>query len=131
MGKTNNYIRTVLNPAGFIEQHYVGSQAPQEVHKAIRDLKRFAKKLEESNKAVLILVDVSRVTKIDLGPRMLRARVAGMKTMRALNYKRAAVYGPLPIQVLVNTLALVAGVHDKIRVFDTRLDAVRWLRSKK
>ena len=120
-----------MNPAGFIEQHFVGSQTPQEVHKAIADLKRITRRLHKEGKPVLILVDVNRVTKIDLGPKMLKARVAGMKAMRSIEYKRAAVYGPLTVQVLVNTLALVAGVRDKIRVFDSRIDAVRWLRSKK
>ena len=130
MAKTDDYVRTFLNPAGFVEQNYVGSQTPQEIFGAIRKLGYYSKKLEESGQTPLILVDLSRVTKIDLSRRFLGARKAGIRAMRSLSYERAAICGSLPIQILVSTLALVAGVHAKVRVFDSRVDAVRWLRAR-
>lgn len=130
MTKTANYVKTFLNPAGFIDQYYVGAQTPQEILAAIKRLGYYSNKLQKQEKPVLILVDVSRITKIDLSNRTLSARKAGIKAMRSVKYKRAAVCGPLPIQILVTTLALVAGAHSKVRVFENRLDAVRWLRAK-
>lgn len=131
IAKKGDFVYTFLNPAGFVEQDYVGSQIPQDIHNAIKKLEEFAAGLNELDRPVLILVDISRVTKIDLGPKMLRARIAGVKAMRSIGFKKAAVCGPLQIQILVNTLAMVAGVHHKIRVFDNRIDAVRWLRGKR
>ncbi len=130
MPKINNYVKTFINPAGFIEQNYVGSQTPQEILAAIKLIAHYSKKLQKQEKPVLILVNINQVTSIDLSHRTFNARLAGVKAMHTVGFQRAAVCGPLSVQVLVSTLAMVAGTRSKIRVFDNRVDAVRWLRAK-
>ena len=130
MTKPGNYVRTFLNPGGVIEQHFVGAQNPQEILDAIKKLAVYSKRQRKTNQPVLILVDVSKITKMDLSQRTLGIRKASIKAMRAIDYESAAVCGSLSVQVMVSTLALVAGVQRKVKVFDDRIDALRWLRAK-
>lgn len=129
MVQTDSYIKTVVNPAGLIEQEFVGSQTPQEILAAIKEIGSQARKLEKSGKPVLILVDLSRVTNIDLSKNTRGARMAGLRAMRSVKFVRAAICGSPTIQVLVSTLSLVAGVHAKVKVFNNRADALEWLNS--
>ena len=119
---------TFSSPGGFIEQRYIGVQTPDSVSAAISELVKQAKKLNARNKPVLILVDVSEVPKIDTSSKMSEARKDAVQAMTSSKYKRIAVYGNVSVQVLVNTLALIAGKRRKIRVFPNRVDALRWLK---
>jgi hypothetical protein len=118
-----------IHPSGFIEQNYNGEQTPESILQAIDQLKQLVEKVRMQKKPVLILIDLSGIHKVDLGPRMMKARIAGMKAMATLKYQGAAIYGPVPLQVLVNTFAMIAGVHEKIHVFDSRAKAMKWLRA--
>jgi len=119
MAKNGIKSKTFINPGCIVEQHYIGEQTPQSIIAAIKDLEKYSKKLAKTKKPVLILADVSQVPKIDLGPRMLVVRKTAIITMRSLKYKKAAVYGPLPVQILVNTMALIAGKQHRIKVFSS------------
>jgi len=123
-------IRTIYNPSGFIEQHFIGVQTPQPVLDAVDELVKRAAKLKSQNKPALVLVDVTKVPKIDVSDRMLKARRSAVKAMREAKYDRVAIYGALPVQVMVNTLVLIAGKRDKIRVFASRDEALKWLKSE-
>lgn len=125
-------VETFIHPAGFVEQHYSGFQTLNSVLSGIKDLERHVNKVvKEQGKPALILVDTTSLTKVDLSRRMLNARKTAVRVMSELEYRKAAVYGPLAIQILVNTLAKISGKHKRIRVFENRLDAISWLKSKK
>ena len=124
-------VETFIHPSGFVEQHYSGFQTINSVLTGLRDLeKNVNKSVKEQGKPALILVDTTGLTKVDLSRRMLGARQKGVQLMRDLNFKKAAIYGPLAIQILVNTMAKIAGVNGRLRVFENRVDAIRWLKSK-
>src|SRR5579872_170816 len=128
MAKVRSGSKTFIDPAGIVEQHYIGQQTPESILRALKDLEAYVKKAAKLNKPVLILADVSLVPKIDLSKRMIEVRKAGIETMRSIKFRRAAVYGPLKVQVLVNTMALISGKQDKLKVFGNRVKAVAWLK---
>ena len=130
MAKKVDKSKTFINPGGIVEQHYFGVQTPESVLEALEDLEKCAKKAGKSNKPVLILANVTEIPKIDLGPRMLKVRKAGISTMKSIKFKKAAVYGPLPVQIMVNTMALIAGKQHRLHVFGTRVEAMSWLKEK-
>jgi hypothetical protein len=121
-------VQTFINPLGIIEQHYIGLQSPQSILYGLDQLRNYVGKITDGDD-MLILADISQVPEIDVSKRMLPVRKAALDLMKSLNYKKAALYGPLPMQTMINVLSLVAGTHSKIRTFDERPKAIRWLRS--
>jgi len=122
MGHAKGDIRTVFNPAGFVEQKYVGDQTAASVLRGRKQLERCAKKLLDEHKDLLILIDITELGKTDT-----ESRIAGVRGIKSVPYERAAMYGSLSTQVLVNTLALVAGKKDNTRAFSDRTEALKWL----
>jgi hypothetical protein len=121
-----------LNPSGFIEQHFVGEQTPEAIIASLKKVEQYSKKLQASGKPILILEDISKIPKLEfLSPKMATVRVEAAKYIKSVPFERAAFYGPLPLQVIVNTLALVAGKRSKVQVFDSRANAIKWLLYKK
>ena len=117
-----------VSPAGFIETHFTGNQTPDSVIDAVEELVKRAKKLKVRKELVLVLVDVTDVPKIDISKRMARAHQQAVKAMTTADYDRIAVYGNVAVQILVNTLVMIAGKRDKIRVFASRIEALKWLK---
>ena len=124
-------IKTFINPAGFIEQHYEGRQTPKSVAEGVRQIQHFAQQLKQQNKPILILVDLTKTNPKDVDPHKDGARKAAVDAIRSISYTRIALYGTLPAQVVINTLALVAGKHHKTKAFNDRSEAIKWLKSKK
>jgi hypothetical protein len=58
---------------------------------------------------------------------MAEVRKAAAKAVKEIKFDRVALYGPLHLQVILTTLALVAGKRDKVKVFDSRPAAIKWL----
>jgi predicted glycosyltransferase len=127
MAKVELY-KIFYNPAGFIEVHFLGEQTPDSVIGAVRELVKWSKKLNNQKQKVLVLADVTEVPKIDISGKMAPARKEAVKAMSDAEYDRIAVYGNVVVQILVNTLALIAGKRQKIKVFSDRTEAVRWLK---
>ena len=123
--------KTFDNPGGFIEQHFFGIQTSDSVIAAVNDLVERAKKLNAKNQPVFILVCVEQVPKIDISGKMAPARKQAVQAMRTAQYDRIAIYGNTAVQIMVNTLVLIAGKRDKIRVFGDRVEALRWLKNDK
>lgn len=117
---------TFSNPAGFIEQSYRGYQTAASVEKSIAALEHCAAEIRRQKQPVLVLIDITKLRRTTLAAR--RAGLSGIKTVA---FDKAAMYGPMWTQNLVNTLALVAGKKHKVRAFDDRSEAVRWLKSKR
>lgn len=120
-----------INPSGFIEQHYFGLLEPDTILNGLKALRTCAKKLESQGKPVLILEDVSNIAKLEfMSPKMAHVRKVAAKTTKEIDFKKAAVYGPLPYQVIITTLALVAGKPNKFKAFNNRAEAIKWLLSE-
>ena len=114
-----------------MEQHYTGFQTLNSVLAGLSDLeKNVSTAVKDQGKPALILVDTTGLTKVDLTSKMLGVRKKGVQMMKDLDFKKAAIYGPLAIQILVNTMAKIAGVSDRIHVFENRVDAIGWLKTK-
>jgi hypothetical protein len=128
MKQDSKNTKIFVNPSGFIEQHYFGELEPKVILQGLTSLRKYAKKLESEGKPVLILEDVSKITKLEfLSLKMAGVRKAAAKATKEIKFERAAIYGPLPFQVILTTLALVAGKRSRIHVFDNRTAAIKWL----
>ncbi|MBX4197154.1 hypothetical protein KW801_01185 [Candidatus Saccharibacteria bacterium] len=123
--KPKNRIEIFINPAGFIEQHYYGYVSVAALFESRKELMRCVDRLSQQNQPILILSDLTGMKKTSAAARKL-----GMETMNETPYQKAAIYGPMLSQVMVKSLALVAGKQQEIKVFDDRLAAVKWLKSK-
>lgn len=119
------------SPGGFIEIYFKGEQTPESVTAAVKGLVRWSKKLETEHQKMLVLADVSDVSKIDVSGKMAPARKVAVEAMRNAKYEKIAVYGNVAVQIMVNTLVLIAGKRKEIRVFSDRMDALRWLKGEK
>lgn len=117
------------NPAGFIEEKFIGLQTPESVTLAVDKLIKMTRQLAAQKKPVYVLVDLSEVPKVNLTAQMKLAQKGMVKSMQIERYDKVAVYGNPGSQIVVNTLALIAGKRDKIRVFATRIEALKWLKS--
>jgi len=129
MGK-DELFESFYNPAGFVEMHFFGEQTPDSVISAITELVDWSKKLNSKKQRVLILADVTDVSKIDISGKMAPARRVAVKAMTSAKYDRIAIYGNIAVQIMVNTLVLIAGKRKQIRVFSDRLEALRWLKGE-
>ena len=129
MGK-DELFKSFYNPSGFVEMHFSGEQTPDSVIAAIAELVGWSKKLNTKKQKVLILADITGVPKIDISGKMTPARRAAVKAMTSAKYDRIAVYGNVAVQILVNTLVLIAGKRKQVRVFSDRAEALRWLKAE-
>ena len=123
-------LKTFINPAGFIEQHYEGRQTAESVAEGVKQIQRCAQQLKQQKKPILILVDLTKTDTSDITPSNDAPRKAAVEAIRSISYTRIALYGALPAQVVINTLALVAGKHHKTKAFNNRFEAVKWLKAK-
>jgi hypothetical protein len=128
MKEYSNNTKIFINPSGFVEQHFFGELDPESILDGLMQLRAYAKKLNSEDKKVLILEDVSKISKVEfLSPKMAEVRKAAAKAIKDIKFDRVALYGPLHLQVILTTLALVAGKRDKVKVFDSRAAAIKWL----
>jgi len=126
LSKSTGTVKTFMNPAGFIEVHYIGRQTAESVAESVKVLQKSAKKIHASKRPVLILLDISRL-KIVFDQ---KAHAVAARGLTEVPFERGAIYGPLKAQLLINTLSMVAGVQYKVRAFGDRLEAIEWLRGK-
>jgi hypothetical protein len=131
MEQDDKNTKIFINPSGFIEQHYYGNISSEAVLDGLKQLRAYAKKQKAAGKKVLILEDTIMLSKLDfLSPKMAAVRKEAAKATKEIIFEKAAVYGPLHLQVIISTLALIAGKSNHIKVFDSRADAVKWLLSE-
>jgi hypothetical protein len=123
MKRSTTKVTTFINPAGFIEQHYIGAQTGPSVTRGVQSLRRLVKKIQSQNKVPLVLIDITLVTTNDL-----ESHKAAIKGMQEVPFKRVAIYGTLTLQILLNTLAIVADKYETVHAFNNRIDAIKWLR---
>jgi len=126
--KKGEKYNTFYNPGGFVELCFYGEQTPESVIAAVTELVNWSKNLSSKKKKIYILVDVTEVPKIDISGKMAAARKEAVRAMTSAKYDRIAIYGGVAVQIMVNTLVLIAGKRQKIKVFSDRLEALRWLK---
>jgi uncharacterized protein YeeX (DUF496 family) len=127
---TSDKFEIFISPAGFIEQKFTGMQTAQSITDGVKELVKCGRKLFAQKKPVLILIDITEVPKVNMSEQMHQLPKDIVRAMKEEKYDRIAVYGDLAVQVLINTLVLIAGKRRKIRVFPERIDALAWLKAK-
>jgi hypothetical protein len=127
MGEKYN---TFYNPGGFVELCFYGEQTPESVISAVTELVDWSKKLSSKKKKIYILVDVTEVPKIDISGKMAAARKEAVRAMTTAKYDRIAIYGNVAVQIMVNTLVLIAGKRQNIKVFSDRFEGLKWLKGE-
>lgn len=123
VAKATKSVSTFINPSGLIEQHYLGDQDGETVAAGVNEADSFVKRQMSVNERPLLLVDLSRVTSTDID-----SHIAAVKGMKEVAYERISVYGPPRMQMLINTLAFVAGKSDSVHAFRNRSEAIKWLK---
>jgi predicted glycosyltransferase len=116
--------RVALNRQGVIEQHYEGDQTDASLNYAVEETNKHILRLQAAKKAILILVDVSK-----LGHLTTATRKAAIKALMHVHYDKIAVFGTTTFtKALINLIAHAAGKSQAVKVFKTRVDAITWLR---
>jgi hypothetical protein len=112
-----------IHPRGYIDLVFTDGQSNDSIIYALKQLKILSKKLAEKKQPILIFVDASHISNVNMGEKMKPARIEAVKTISLINFKKAAVCAPLPVQIIVNTIALVAGKRNKVKVFENQAAA--------
>jgi hypothetical protein len=122
MSKSAKSVNTFINPAGLIEQHYVGAHNGITIGVGVREANKQVQKFIKANKPPLMLVNLTEVKSTNI-----KAHIAAAKGMRAVPFKKIAVYAPHNLQILINTLAIVSDRKKSVKAFDSRFEALEWL----
>ena len=112
-----------IAPNGFIEAHFTRTMTSVNIAWGVEEVTKMAKKIKAENKPVLIIVSASKVTSFGWA-----AQKAAVMAMRQVPYNRVAIYGPISLQILLNTLSHVADSYNGVRAFSNRIEALEWLR---
>lgn len=112
-----------INPAGFIEQAVIGFVDEEVVQSGIKEIKRYIDKLEKDSSQILVLINLNQYGGSDIS-----AHIAALKGIKQLSYRRIAAYGSVNVQVLFNSLAMIAAKQHKFKAFEKRIDAIQWLK---
>jgi hypothetical protein len=122
MSKSAKSVNTFINPAGLIEQHYIGAHNGITIGAGVREANKQVQKFLKENKAPLLLVDLTEVKSTNI-----KAHIAAAKGMKQVPFKKIAVYAPANLQILINTLAIVSDKKKSVKAFDNRFEALEWL----
>lgn len=110
---------------GIIYNLYLGDQTGQTVKNTGDDVNLLLKRLKRQGKKILILADISQIGNISLP-----ARQVGLGLIQELEYDKLAIYGAdFMTGSIVKVIVSVSGRSYKIRSFDSKPEAVEWLKS--
>lgn len=116
--------QSYLGDDGLVYAFYVGDQTVQIVNETVEQTARALEEAKKQNKKGYVLVDISKIGEIESG-----GRRAGFEGARALKYEKLAVFGePSPFLRNVASLVIKAVGLNKVKLFNTREEAVKWLR---
>lgn len=114
-----------IDEHGFIYIAFIGDQNSNSVKQLMDDTNKVIDQLKKENKPAYILGDMTKIGKQDSG-----ARRTGADYVLHVPYDRIAVFGaPLYIKYVGRLLAKATGAENKVRFFDTKGEAVRWLKT--
>ena len=118
--------RVFLNKKGFIEQVYIGNQNFGSVMDAASELMLLCDKLPANRRKVRILVSVKKIGRISAD-----ALLAGAEGLNLMPDAKVAIFGGNKlVNDLVNLVTAAVGREKSVLVFDTKKEALGWLKKK-
>jgi hypothetical protein len=121
--RQNNYC--YLSKEGIIFIIHEGEQTAVVINQVGKAVTEIIQKVKSSGKPILILSDITKVGKGNLG-----ARRAGLDLFKNLEYQKLAIVGVNFLnQRLVKAVVTASGVGFKIKLFNTESEAKKWLKS--
>jgi len=116
--------KVFINKDHLIETVYVGVQTASTIRQIAHRTAELAKKLQQQERPVLILVDLRQLHHVTLDGRATASRVLG-----EIPYQGIAVYGAtIFLKHLINLIARATDRRNKIQTFSSRESAVQWLK---
>lgn len=115
--------KVFLNDQGLVEQVFGKRQTFRTIMATAAKLMVIVDSLPKARKNVDVLVDMAKVSSVTPD-----AMLAVMETMKTDHKGRAAVFGGSKIINGLASILISAAKKDKrIRIFETRAEALRWL----
>ena len=112
-----------LNKDGYIEQIYKGDQNSETVILSVERVNKLIEKLKSEGKPIKVLVNLSQIKNTDAG-----SREAAVDALKKWHFDKTALYGgSVFIKNLANLIIRAARKQDKVKIFDERKEAVKWL----
>jgi len=110
---------------GIIYTVYYGDLTTSSINQTGKEILNLIKQIQTAGKPVLILSDITKIGKINLG-----AKKTGVGLIKNLDYQKLAIVGVNFItEQLVKAVVTAPGVGFKVRLFDNQKDARKWLKS--
>jgi hypothetical protein len=110
---------------GIIELTLTGHQTRQSSQQFTDDINQMVAELRTKKQKALILVNLAGVTGHDAD-----VRDDARETMKN-DYDGLALYGEnVPVRMLANWLIRSSGQGDRVRFFDTKEEALKWLSTR-
>ena len=117
--------KSYLSKDGVIHSIYSGDQSASTVGQEGIKISQIINRQQQKGRPILILSDISKIGEINLG-----ARKAGLQLFRELEYEKLAIIGVTFLtQKLVNAVVIASGRGFKIKTFESKNEAKRWLLS--
>jgi hypothetical protein len=98
----------------------------KELEEDLMRLLDIQKELDEKKLPLLLIFDASDAKTADSG-----VRKQAIKNMNSINYHKVAVFGVKStyLKYMANFVILGMGKADKVKIFDTKEEAEKWVRS--
>lgn len=114
-----------LDKAGIVNVLLEGKQTYQAIRHASDEMDALSSKLRREGKPVYVLVDISKMGGHDSG-----ARREGYERLFTIYYDKFAMFGGgLFLKSVANLVVKATKLGNKVKVFNTREEAIRWLKS--
>jgi hypothetical protein len=109
---------------GFIHHVYEGDQTYSIVQSDVEKIIALSAQFRKEKKSVRVLGDYSRIGYADSG-----ARKAASEALKEADYDKIALFGTNMFHtVAANLIIIASGKSRKIKVFNSRQNAVKWLK---
>jgi UDP-N-acetylmuramyl pentapeptide synthase len=109
-----------------IEQVYEGDQTHDAIRQLTLELTEICSKLRGKKKEVKILADLTKIGNTTTG-----SRRALVESLEDVDYDKVALFGGgTYIKHLANFIIQASGRLKKVKVFNTRKEALKWLKEK-
>lgn len=115
--------KVYVDKEGIVNIESIGPQSGEEMLRVRSKLLEIA---EERQEKIKILDDLSRVTKTTPESR----RTAGESTKLDEISKVACFGGGTVMRVMTNFIVKISGMEKKVKYFDTKEEAVKWLKER-
>ena len=115
--------KVYLGEDGYIHWEFIGDQDYEIVKQSELEISKLTKELHKAKKFSYVLGDFTKIGKQNSG-----ARRAGGEFMNNLMFDKAAGFGaPLYIKYVGNLVIKASNKANKLKIFNTVEEALRWL----